>query len=174
MSSLYSIGAMDQLSDAFEKAGFSKDDVTKLKQFSDLKGIRAVLYGWAEIKYPDHFIDLGADPFIPEGFSVEEHQGCGLWKWDPQSLVRLAKEQSSRGFKGTNWKEESSKDGNLNANVLDYLLKHPEIIPEELGNLSVTFWKTIYRDRGGNTCVCSLGRDSSGWGRRYGWPDSKY
>lgn len=173
MSSLYSIGAMDQLSDALEKSGFSRDDVTKLKQFDNLKGIRDILYGWAEIKYPDHLIDLGADPFIPEGFSIEEHQKGGLWKWDPQFLVRLAKEQSRRGFKEKDWRLQLLDDDNLNVNVLSYLLKHQEIIPEEM-EYGVTFWKTIYRDRGGNICVCSLGRDSSGWVRLYSWPASKY
>ena len=49
MSSLYSIGAMNQLGDALEKAGYTPDDITKLKQSEDLGNIKAVLYGQAQI-----------------------------------------------------------------------------------------------------------------------------
>jgi hypothetical protein len=52
MSTNFSIGAMNQLGDALEKAGFTADDLTKLKQFSNLKGVRDVLNGKAEITYP--------------------------------------------------------------------------------------------------------------------------
>lgn len=53
MSTMYSIGAMNQLADALEKAGFTQDEITKLKQFKDLKGIKAVLNGQAEITFPE-------------------------------------------------------------------------------------------------------------------------
>jgi hypothetical protein len=46
-----SIGAMNQLADALENAGFSPEDVTRLRQFQDLKGFKAVLNGQADIKY---------------------------------------------------------------------------------------------------------------------------
>lgn len=49
MSTLYSIGAMNQLGDALEKAGFSPDDVTKLKQYSKLEKVLDLLHGRAEI-----------------------------------------------------------------------------------------------------------------------------
>jgi hypothetical protein len=52
MSSLYSIGAMNQLGDSLENSGFSPEDITKLKQFENLKGVRDLLYGKAEITYP--------------------------------------------------------------------------------------------------------------------------
>jgi len=50
MSILYSIGAMNQLADSLESAGFTADDVTKLKQSKNLSGIKDVLNGKAEIK----------------------------------------------------------------------------------------------------------------------------
>ena len=43
MSTLYSIGATNQLADALENAGFTPGDVTKLTQFKDLKGFKAIL-----------------------------------------------------------------------------------------------------------------------------------
>jgi hypothetical protein len=52
MSTLYSIGAMNQLGDAFESAGFSEKDLTSLKQFKDLSHIKDVVNGQAKIIYP--------------------------------------------------------------------------------------------------------------------------
>jgi hypothetical protein len=49
MSTLYSIGQMNQLGDALEMAGFSAEDVTKLKQYKGLGNMLLVLSGLAEI-----------------------------------------------------------------------------------------------------------------------------
>ena len=35
----------------------------------------------------------------------------------------------------------------LNANVLEFLLRHPDLIPEEWKSFQVFFWGTLYRDR---------------------------
>jgi len=50
MSNLYSVGQMNQLGDSLEAEGFTADDVTKLKQYANLAGIKAVLNGTAKIK----------------------------------------------------------------------------------------------------------------------------
>lgn len=47
-----SIGAMNQLADALENADWTNKDVNKLKQFKNLKGIKAVLDEKAEITFP--------------------------------------------------------------------------------------------------------------------------
>ena len=49
MSSTFSVGAMNQLADALEKAGFTPEHITKLKQFKDLELIRDLLDGKATI-----------------------------------------------------------------------------------------------------------------------------
>ena len=49
MSTLYSVGQMNQLGDALEAAGFSPDDVTKLRQYRSLNNLLLVLNGLAEI-----------------------------------------------------------------------------------------------------------------------------
>lgn len=41
----------------------------------------------------------------------------------------------------------------LNANVLEYLLAHPDLIPEEWKGKAVFFWGTIYRDSDGGLYV---------------------
>ena len=48
MSSNHSIGAMNQLADALDKAGYTPDDITRLRQ-GDLAGILGVLNGRAKI-----------------------------------------------------------------------------------------------------------------------------
>lgn len=48
--STYSIGSLNQLGDSLENAGWTAEDVTKLKQFKNLSGIKDVLNGKAEIK----------------------------------------------------------------------------------------------------------------------------
>jgi hypothetical protein len=48
----------------------------------------------------------------------------------------------------------------LNANVLDYLLDHEEIIPEEWKGKYIYFWGTVYRHNRGNRyvrCLCWIG-----------------
>jgi hypothetical protein len=68
----------------------------------------------------------------------------------------------------------------MNANVLDFLLANPDLIPEEWkkdehGNTRyIFFWGTVYRDRGGDLYVRYLcwGGDRWGWGSRWlgsGW-----
>jgi len=47
-----SIGAKNQLADTLEKAGFTSEEITRLKQSDNLKGIRAILNGQAEIFFP--------------------------------------------------------------------------------------------------------------------------
>ena len=37
------------------------------------------------------------------------------------------------------------RGGSLNANVLDYLLEHPELIPKKWKKYRIVFWGTIYR-----------------------------
>lgn len=48
MSTLYSVGQMNQLGDAFETAGFTPDEVTKLRS-SDLSRIRRLVQGFMVI-----------------------------------------------------------------------------------------------------------------------------
>ncbi len=162
--STYSIGAMNQLGDALEKAGFSAEDVTKLRRFHDLKDFKDVLNGKAEISYPEHLIDCDADPFIPDGLSVEEHKKGGLFKFDPNEIsLYLSKGQKKGVVSGYDLRKELADKPVANANVLDYLLAHPELIPEEWKGKFIFFWGTIYRYLGMGLCVRCLQWRNSIW-----------
>lgn len=170
MSTTYSIGAMNQLGDALEKAGFSTEDVTKLKQFGNLKGFKDVLNGKAEISYPVYFIDCDANPFIPAGWSVEEHKKCGLCKFaSAETFLYLSEKQKKGIISGHDLRKDLADKPVMNANVLDYLLAHPELIPEEWKGKYIFFWGTIYRGSDGNLYVRCLGWDGSKWGWGYCW-----
>ena len=170
MSTLYSIGAMNQLGDALENAGFSTGDLTKLKQFSNLKGFKDVLNGKAEIAYPEHLIDCDLNPFIPNGWSVEGHKKGGLFKFDPAKIsLYLSKNQRKGSISGHDLRKELVDKPVMDANVLDYLLAHPELIPEEWKGKYIFFWGTIYRHSVGNLCVRGLGWDGSKWSWDFSW-----
>jgi len=156
---------MNQLGDALEAAGFALDDVTKLRSYSDLAAIKNVLKGLAQIVNVKHVIDCDADPFLPEGWKVESHKKGGQLEWDP-TKVRLhlsSSQQNGKSIEGNELRKELENESVLNANVLDFLLKHPELIPEEWKGKYVFFWGTVYRRSDGDLYVRCLYRSDGRW-----------
>lgn len=96
-----------------------------------------------------HVIDLGAEPFVPDGWRVESHERGGKFAWDASKVqLHLDSAQDNGGsIEGNKLRKKLTKvDGILlNANVLDYLLAHPELIPESWKGKAIFFWGTIYR-----------------------------
>ncbi|MDD5528227.1 MAG: hypothetical protein PHO56_04660 [Patescibacteria group bacterium] len=174
MSSNRSIGAMNQLADALDAAGFTSEDVTKLKQ-SDLQKILDILHDRAEIKTIEHLIDCDTQPFVPENWKVEEHRKGGQWKFDPQKIsLYLSKKQNKGMICGNDLRQELADKPVLNANVLDYLLVRVTLIPKEWKDKYVFFWGTIYRDADGGLCVRCLHWGGSQWGWDYNWLDGSF
>jgi hypothetical protein len=117
-----------------------------------------------------HYINLEKDPFIPSYLSsVESHiKGDKKWEWNQNEVeLFLSDEQESNYQIGTELQKEIKNP--LNVNVLDYLLKHKELIPEEWKRKFVYFWGTIYRDSGGGLYVRYLCWCGVGWGGGCGW-----
>lgn len=165
--STYSIGQMNQLGDALELAGFTPDEVTKLRNSRLLPKVRKVILGHAEIVIPEHVIDCDAEPFIPEGWSVKEHRKGSAFKWGPAAVALYLSEGQKNGkvIEGNKLREELANKPILNANVLDYLLANSHLIPEEWKGKAVFFWGTIYRGRGGRLYIRYL----SWYGGRWYW-----
>ncbi len=115
-------------------------------------------------KVPEHIIDLDAAPFTPRYWSVEEHRKGGQFKWNPDFVeLYLSNKQKSGGFISyTKLREEIKDKLILNANVLDYLLAHPYLIPERWKHINVVFWGTVYRNQDNRLSVRYLS-----WGD---WP----
>jgi hypothetical protein len=165
MSTLYSIGQSNQLMDSLENAGFTPGDVTKLQQFKGLGKLRDVLAGTAKIVAIKHIIDCDVKPFVPDGWKVEEHIKGGQFKWDPSSIKLYLDESQENGksIVGNKLRELLSGKPVFNANVLDYLYAHPELIPEDWKGKAIMFWGTIYRHSDGCLYVRCLYWNGDRW-----------
>lgn len=171
MSTLYTVGQMNQLGDALEIAGFTPDDVTKLRTSPQLSTFKQVLLGHAEIKFLEHVIDLDAAPFCPSALTVEEHQKGGTFRWDSAKVQLYLSKPQSKGkvIGGHDLRKDLAGKPVLNACLLDYLLKHPHLIPNEWKGKAIFFWGTIYRDSNGYLFVRYLCWDDSQWQSDDGW-----
>jgi len=109
---------------------------------------------------------------VPDGWKVEEHKKGGQIDFDPaQVLFHLSTGQmGDKSIKGNELRKELADEPVLNANVLDYLLAHSDLIPEEWktdtkGNTCyIFFWGTIYRYSDGRLFVRCLYWSGGGWG----------
>lgn len=168
MSNLYSIGQMNQLGDALEKAGFSANEITKLQHSPQLAAIRELLYGRATLSLPEHLIDCDSDPCVPQNWSLKSHLKMGVWKWQPEKVVLFKfKEQAGSKRIGEYLYQKLEESPVLNANVLDYLLQHHHLIPSDWKNVFVFFWGTIYFSSGGKETVRCLRFNQEN--KRWGW-----
>ncbi|HEY4499344.1 MAG TPA: hypothetical protein VJH94_04770 [Candidatus Paceibacterota bacterium] len=119
-----------------------------------------------------HVIDCDADPFLPQGWEVEEHRKGGQVEYDPSKItLHLSKNQRDGKVMGGNeLREELRTMPVMNANVLDWYLAHPELIPPDWKGKLVCFWGTIYRSSGGGGLyVFYLSWDGDRWRWSYIW-----
>ncbi len=166
--SSYKEGQVHQLANALEAAGFTPGDITKLGQSKELPGIRGLFHGTHKIR---HLIDCDANPFIPDGWEVEQHYIGGLLEWNAKKaeLYLSKKQKDGNLIRGNKLRKELKNKPTLNANVLDHLLKNPHLIPEEWKDKCVFFWGTVYRDPEGDLMPRCLCWDGDEWDWRFGW-----
>jgi hypothetical protein len=110
-------------------------------------------------------IDLDADPFVPDGWKVEEHTKSGPFAFD-SSQVKLhidAGQQNGKRIGGNDLRKKLKNVPVMNANLLDWYLANPRHIPEEWKGKYVFFWGTIYRHRRGDLVVRCLYWDGGQW-----------
>lgn len=153
---LFSVGLAHKVCLVAETQGYTPELLNALAENKTLFGqLLQVQLGHAEIKMVEHLIDCDVDPFVPDGWSVEEHKKGGKIQSDVSKIeLWLAKgQQNSKVIGGNKLREELKGKKVLNANVLDYLLAHQNLIPEEWKVKAIFFWGTIYRDLGGRLCV---------------------
>jgi hypothetical protein len=105
-----------------------------------------------------HFIDLTLDPVGSQRWQIVEHQkalgvdGINVLVWDAAPRVELYVDdtQNNNDIHGTTVRERLRGKPVLNANVLDFLLRNPHLVPEDWkkdkrGNpRRIFFWGTIY------------------------------
>lgn len=128
-------------------------------------------------KQESHIIDCDAPAKIPEGYdwTIEEHKKGGKITWDSSKVsLYLSEEQKDEYITGYKLRKELKEQIVLNVNVLDFLLKHTELIPEDWKNKHIYFWGTIYHDSEGDLCVRSLCFGGGKWNWGYDWLDSRW
>ncbi|MCX6717470.1 MAG: hypothetical protein NTU76_02230 [Candidatus Taylorbacteria bacterium] len=148
-----------------------KDDILRRIQEGTLPfdrvmlELQAVAEGRVEIIAK---VDLDADPFIPEGWKVESHTKGGKIPFRPNMVdLYLSEEQQKRDWTvGNDLCKKVETKNPYNANLLDFFLAHPELIPKSWKGKAVYFWGTIYCFTDGSRCVRSLffGGDRWSWG----------
>ncbi len=162
------VGQANELKLAFRRNEWTNDDVKKICSGDVLRDFLKVVRGHATISVVDHLIDCDADPFLPLGWQgVEDHVKGGILKLETRDsdlylngqkidFHLSPNQQNGKVIQGHKLREELKGKLVLNANVLDDLLAHKELIPEswkedEQGRIRyIFFWGTIYRgaDRG--------------------------
>lgn len=109
---------------------------------------------------PNPILNFDAAPFIPEGLDIYESDQIKsrvMGMWDGLiSQIGLHLDVGQQGgevIRGHDLKARLEGQPVLPAHVLDYLLKHPELIPESWKGKGIFFWGTIYRHAAGNLYV---------------------
>ncbi len=144
------------LAEAFEELGVQPAYLANAQANPKMmQNLKAVLLGHASLQVIKHLIDCDAAPFVPDGWKVEEHQKGGQFDWS-HAAVRLyldEGQQDGNYLKGDTLRKRLANRPVLNANVLDYLLANPHLIPEEWKGKYVFFWSTVYRYSDDRLCV---------------------
>lgn len=161
------LGAAHELWLALAKAGFTPalaQEVINSPSNQLAEQMLSVIQGG---KQKRQTIDLDANPFTPDGWTVEEHQKGGHIGFDSSAVALWLSpnQQHSKYIEGHKLRQELANQLTLNANVLDFLLANPHLIPEDWKGKGVFFWGTVYRHRGGLPHVRCLhwGRDLWHW-----------
>lgn len=136
---------------------------------------------------PDHIV-FGDKPFVPleeRGFRVKYHRGSGTQKLtregdrlfiDGRQIVLFHSEaQMVAGGSSLDDLQNELKDRVVvNACVLDYLWKHPDLIPNNWkghgrkpGDFCIHFWGTIYHDSDGDPHIRYLQWYDNEWNSQY-------
>lgn len=122
-----------------------------------------------------NIIDTNKDPLIPyKNWTVEEHIKNGKIEWNPEKVSLYISEKQKSGYINGNELRKEIKNP-LNANVLDYLLNNPHLIPEEWKQDEqgqtryIFFWGTIYRLSVGRLCVRCLFWGGGRWQAGNDW-----
>ncbi|MFA5934834.1 MAG: hypothetical protein WC827_03055 [Candidatus Paceibacterota bacterium] len=131
-----------------------------------------VLEGNSEIKIIERPVDLDAKPFIPEGWSLAKnedgtpcHRQGGKWNYDRTKIKAYTSKSQLKGH-GVKWPDlykELEDQLVINANLLDFYLKHKHLIPLNWNNSIILFCGTTYRDCNNQLRVRYLHHNGNDW-----------
>ncbi len=171
------VGQANELKLALRREGWNNEE---LKMACERKGflglVRETLLGRAEIKMIEHLIDFDAKPSVPDGWTIlpdsEQlpNRVRGQMKFDPSKVkLHLDSGQKNGSIEGNKLLKKLTKESVYGAQLLDFYLANPHLIPEEWKGKAIFFWGTIYRSAVGRSCVRCLYWRGGGWGWDYIW-----
>src|SRR3989338_4439304 len=119
MSSLYSIGQMNEVADAFERNEWTPADLKKASGGDILAHLLPLVrkYGdVATVEAAQHLIDCDAYPFVPNGWAVESHKKGGQFAFDPAKVkLHLSPNQKDgKRIQGDKLRKELANEPVLN------------------------------------------------------------
>lgn len=174
-SNLITNGQVIELTRAMSRRGYEGKDFEPLIEGKFLDEFLKIIREHREEKMPN-IIDLDADPLIPPGWSVAEHQKGGLWKFDQAKIFLFLSEKQKKPKGLISWsslRKELSNKRVANANLLDFYLANPQKIPSAWRGKRIPFWGTIYSGPFCINCVryldCLDCDDNLGWRYYAGW-----
>lgn len=172
------LGCTHKFGLALERAGGEPADLNRVAEDKALmRGFIALARGRAKITIAGRTIKLNAVPHIPAGWSIAlpkeqvQTRAIGLFNFDQVEVALYLDpgQQGAESIKGTKLRKALEGQLVLPANVLDYYLVHPELIPEKWKRWPVFFWGTIYHDANGRLCVRYLNWDGVEWYAGSAW-----
>ena len=170
-----------RLTDEVMEQGGDDDDLRRiLNDDVVVHDMVKVLRGSVVVQAIEHVVDCDVDPYIPSGWSLKdegaEHRKGGMVKLERRGddlyvngkkIELFLAEGQKDGIKGHQLRSMLAEKLVLNANILDYLLKNPKLIPESWKDKYVFFWGDVYRDSDGDLYVRYLFWGVAGWGWGY-------
>lgn len=172
---------------AAEAQGYTPEFLNDLAEKPKLlAGMYDVQRGLSEIRRIEHVFDRSKTPRFPFlGAQIEEHNGAGtsclekkadgLYLDGKKIILQIVQSQKNGTIVGIMIREKLSKKPVLDVTILDYLLDHPELIPEdwkrdEDGRTRyIYFWGTVYRRLDDYLYVRCMFWSSGTWQAHYRW-----
>jgi len=100
-----------------------------------------------------HLVNCNVEPFIPYGWDVRQEDQLpkrvrGIFDLTPEKIRLYFPKTHGRAsfYQADKILTHLKRKPVLTANVLDYLIDHPQCISEEYKNFSILFWGTIYQE----------------------------
>jgi len=145
MSAIFPIEEMDKASNALENAGWTSNDMIKLTQCKKLKELRAFVNGFAKLEMIDHLIDCDVLPKRKEitAYKIKKHKKMVMILYNPEEVSLFQFGDSMRISEAI---KLYAKKPFMNADVLEYLLEHQELIPEDWKDKRIFFLNSVYVD----------------------------
>ena len=169
------VGQANELKLAFRRHGWSNAEIKKLCKGNLLAHLLPLVREYGNITAvmtTQHLINCDADPFLPHYLSgVVSHQKDGQLVFDSTKIkLHFSPNQiNGKYMRGEQLRMELANEPVLNANILDYLLAHPTLIPDEWEGKYIFFWGTIYHNSKNSLYVRCLYFHVGKWRSDYYW-----